>query len=60
MSDNDFDNSELAKWDPTFIERVGKVLAPVAKVWFRAEVRSWSPCRPLAARCWSATTPAGP
>lgn len=39
MSDKDFDNIELAKWDPEFVERVRRVLAPVAKYWFRAEVR---------------------
>ncbi len=39
MSHQDFDDTELAKWDPAFIERARKVLAPVAKLWFRAEVR---------------------
>ncbi|KUI22821.1 glycerol acyltransferase [Mycobacterium sp. GA-1285] len=39
MSGNDFDNTELAKWDPEFIEQVRKVCDPIAKLWFRAEVR---------------------
>lgn len=39
MSHEDFDNTELAKWDPVFIERARKVFAPIAKLWFRAEVR---------------------
>jgi 1-acyl-sn-glycerol-3-phosphate acyltransferase len=39
MGHEDFDNSELAKWDPGFIESARRVLTPVAKLWFRAEVR---------------------
>jgi len=39
MSDKDFDDSELAKWDPGFTELARKVIAPIAKLWFRAEVR---------------------
>lgn len=39
MRDTDFDNTELAKWDPAFVERARQVLGPVAKLWFRAEVR---------------------
>lgn len=39
MSGNDFDDSELAEWDPGFIDWARKALTPVAKLWFRAEVR---------------------
>ncbi|MEO3761594.1 lysophospholipid acyltransferase family protein [Mycobacterium sp. B14F4] len=39
MSDRDFDNTELAKWDPGFVELAGKVVGPFAKIWYRAEVR---------------------
>lgn len=36
---DDPDDSELGKWDPTFIETARKVLGSLAKFWFRAEVR---------------------
>lgn len=39
MSGSWFDNSELAKWDPGFVDAVCKVVAPIAKIWFRADVR---------------------
>jgi 1-acyl-sn-glycerol-3-phosphate acyltransferase len=39
MSDNDFDNTELAKWDPTFTAQAKKLVAPIINRWFRAEVR---------------------
>ena len=39
MSSNGFDDSDLAKWDPGFVEQAGKFLMPFAKFWFRAEVR---------------------
>ena len=39
MSNNDFDDTELAKWDPSFIALARKVVSPIAKLWFRAEVR---------------------
>ena len=39
MSTNDFDDTELAKWDPSFIALARKVVSPIAKLWFRAEVR---------------------
>ena len=39
MSGEDFDDSELAKWDPGFVESAQKVVAPIAKLWFRADVR---------------------
>lgn len=39
MSGNDLDGSELDRWDPEFVELARKVLTPVAKLWFRAEVR---------------------
>ncbi|HYB37146.1 MAG TPA: lysophospholipid acyltransferase family protein [Mycobacterium sp.] len=40
MSDNDIDNTELAKWDPIFTEQAKKVVAPIIQRWFRSEVRS--------------------
>lgn len=33
------EKSEIAKWDPEFTRQLGKVVAPVVKQWFRAEVR---------------------
>jgi 1-acyl-sn-glycerol-3-phosphate acyltransferase len=39
MSNNDIDNAELAKWDPTFTAQAKKIVAPVINRWFRAEVR---------------------
>lgn len=42
MSDGvsgDFDDTELSMWDPGFIESARKVFTPLAKLWFRAEVR---------------------
>jgi 1-acyl-sn-glycerol-3-phosphate acyltransferase len=39
MGDKDFDDSELAKWDPGFTELARKVIAPAMKLYFRAEVR---------------------
>jgi 1-acyl-sn-glycerol-3-phosphate acyltransferase len=39
MSGEDFDYSELAKWDPGFVELARKVVTPIAKLWFRADVR---------------------
>ena len=39
MGDADHDDSELAKWNPGLIEWVGKVLTPIAKLYFRADVR---------------------
>jgi 1-acyl-sn-glycerol-3-phosphate acyltransferase len=39
MGDNDVDVSDLEKWDPGFTETAGKLLGPVGKFWFRAEVR---------------------
>ncbi len=39
MSTNDFDDSDLARWDPGFVEQARKFLTPFAKFWFRAEVR---------------------
>jgi 1-acyl-sn-glycerol-3-phosphate acyltransferase len=39
MSGEDFDDSELAKWDPGFVELVRKAVAPIVKLWFRADVR---------------------
>ena len=39
MSDNEFDNTEMAKWDPGFTEMAKKVVAPFVNLWFRAEVR---------------------
>lgn len=32
-------HSELAKWDPGSIQAAGRIVGPVAKFWFRAEVR---------------------
>lgn len=39
MSGEGFDGSELAEWDPGFVESARKVVAPIAKLWFRAAVR---------------------
>ena len=39
MRHSDFDDADLAKWDPAFTDRARRLLAPVAKFWFRAEVR---------------------
>ncbi len=39
MSGEDFDDSELAKWDPGFIDMARQVVSPIAKFWFRADVR---------------------
>jgi 1-acyl-sn-glycerol-3-phosphate acyltransferase len=39
MSNNDIDNTELAKWDPTFTAAAKKIVAPIINRWFRAEVR---------------------
>ena len=39
MSGNDFDNTELAKWDAGSAEAAKKLIAPLVKLWFRAEVR---------------------
>lgn len=39
MSDKEFDNTEMAKWDPGFTEMAKKVVAPFVNLWFRAEVR---------------------
>ena len=33
------DDAEIAKWDPAFIERFGKIVSPVFKQYFRSEVR---------------------
>ncbi|WP_156688569.1 lysophospholipid acyltransferase family protein [Mycobacterium sp. Marseille-P9652] len=33
------DDSELDKWDPEFLQLAGRVIGPLAKLWFRAEVR---------------------
>jgi 1-acyl-sn-glycerol-3-phosphate acyltransferase len=33
-------NHETAKWDPAFTQQVAKALRPVAKRWYRAEVRN--------------------
>ena len=39
MGDSDVDVSDLEKWDPGFTETARKLLGPVGKFWFRAEVR---------------------
>ncbi len=39
MSFDDFDDSELAKWDPGFTEMAGRIVGSLAKFWFRAKVR---------------------
>ena len=39
MSDNDIDNTELAKWDPTFTALAKKLVAPIINRYFRVEVR---------------------
>jgi hypothetical protein len=39
MSGRDIDNSEIAKWDPAFSELFTKVVGPIVKRWFQAEVR---------------------
>jgi hypothetical protein len=39
MSANDIDNTELAKWDPTFTAQAKKLVAPIINRWFRVEVR---------------------
>lgn len=39
MSNNDIDDTELAKWDPAFTAQAKKIVAPVINRWFRAEVR---------------------
>lgn len=39
MAAGDFDESELAEWDPSSIDKAIKGLGAFAKFWFRAEVR---------------------
>jgi len=39
MNYNDIDNTELAKWDPTFTAQAVKLVAPIVNRWFRVEVR---------------------
>ena len=39
MGDNDVDVSDLEKFDPGFTDTARKLLGPVGKFWFRAEVR---------------------
>lgn len=39
MSGEGFDGPGLAEWDPGFVESARKVVAPIAKLWFRAAVR---------------------
>ncbi len=39
MSLDDLDDADLAKWDPGFIETARRIVGPVARFWFRAEVR---------------------
>jgi len=39
MGENDVDVSDLEKWDPGFTEMASKLFGPMAKFWYRAEVR---------------------
>lgn len=39
MGNGDFDDSELARWDPSSIDTARKILGTFARFWFRAEVR---------------------
>jgi 1-acyl-sn-glycerol-3-phosphate acyltransferase len=39
MRGNAAKNHEIAKWDPSFTERVNNVVGPFVKRWYRAEVR---------------------
>lgn len=39
MGDTDGDLADLEKWDPGFTDMARKLLGPVGKFWFRAEVR---------------------
>lgn len=39
MSANDFDKSEIVKWDASFAERLVNAVTPIAMRWFRSEVR---------------------
>ena len=58
MSDKEFDNTEMAKWDPGFTEMAKKVVAPFVNLWFRARCGVWSPFRRPAAQWWCVTTQA--
>ncbi len=39
MDDDDTDSSDIDRWDPAFVKRAMGVLRPVAKHYFRSEVR---------------------
>lgn len=39
MSDREFDNAEMARWDAEFTELATNLVAPLVRWWFRAEVR---------------------
>jgi 1-acyl-sn-glycerol-3-phosphate acyltransferase len=39
MSNNDIDNTELAKWDPAFTAQAKRLVAPIINRYFRVEVR---------------------
>ncbi len=39
MNAKDFDGTEIDKWDLSTVQRAGKLMEPIAKLYFRAEVR---------------------
>ena len=59
MSDNEFDNTEMAKWDPGFTEMAKKVVAPFVNLWFRAEVRGLESFPPAGGAMVESTTRVG-
>ena len=44
MSNNGFDDSDLAKWDPGFVEQAGKFLMPFASSGSVPKCGAWSAC----------------
>ena len=57
VSATDTDPTEIAKWDPGLTERVMGLVRPIAKRWFRSEVRGLDSFHPVE-RWWCPTTPA--
>jgi hypothetical protein len=52
MSGEDFDDSELAKWDPGFVQLARKVVAPIANSGSGQMCGVWNACRPPVAHWW--------
>ncbi len=58
MSFDDFDDSELAKWDPGFTEMAGRIVGPSPSSGSGQRCGVLNSCRRPAARWWCATIPA--